>query len=135
MDTNVLSELTRKPPDSSVVAYVGRQRNSWISTVTLHELTYGIERLPAGRRKQDLHDAVQSLLEGYADRIISVGPDEAHAAAVLRVQAERHGETLHLADALIAATAQIHALTLVTRNVADFAATGIAVLNPWETND
>lgn len=131
LDTNVLSELARDPPHPSVLDYVTRQENAWISTITTHELTYGIERLPDGARKRRLSSIIQSLLDDYSDRLLPIGTEEARNAALLRIRAEQQGQTLHLADALIAGTAMARGFAIATRNVSDFSGLAFAVIDPW----
>ena len=130
-DTNVLSELVRDPPHAAVVAFVAQQEDAWISIITTHELTYGIERLANGARKRRLSSVIQSLLADYADRLLPIGNEEACSAALLRVLAEQQGQTLHLADALIAGTAMARGLAVATHNVSDFAGLALTVINPW----
>ena len=69
------------------------------------------------------------------DRILPVRRREAAQAALLRAQSRRLGRVLHLADALIAGTANVHGLTVATRNVGDFDCLDVAVINPWEPED
>ena len=132
IDTNVVSELTRPEPDSNVVAFLDAQPDVWLSTVVLHELEYGLGILPSGKRRDDLSQTLANLVSEYGDRIIPLEQAEAQAAATLRAAAKNSGRVLHLADALIAGTAQAHALTIATRNIADFAGLGVQLANPWK---
>ena len=95
-------------------------------------MEFGLNLLPPGRRREELRTALSSYVELYADFILPVTRVEAEQAALLRVQAQRGGRVLHLADALIAGTAIVHNLMLATRNVKDFAALDVDVVNPWE---
>ncbi len=131
IDTNVVSELTRPAPDLNVIAFLNAQHDIWLSTVVLHELEYGLGILPAGKRRDELSGTITDLVDEYADRIIPLERAEAQAAAALRAAAKTSGRVLHLGDALIAGTAKTHALTIVTRNVADFDGLGVPVTNPW----
>ena len=136
LDTNVLSEL-RKLGDHrahpAVADWVARQNASgiYLSALTLMELEIGILRIerrdaPQGillRRWMDEH-----VLPEFRDRILPIDAAVAVRCARLHVpdpRAER--------DALIAATALVHGMTVVTRNVADFTATGVTLLNPWNS--
>lgn len=132
LDTNVLSELVNRTANPVVRRFVASQENAWLSIITLHELDYGIGRLPEGRRKRGLKASITELLDQYQDRVIPVGLDEAAHGARLRAVCEAQGQTLHLADALIAGTAAAHELQVATRNTRDFSGCGIAVVNPWE---
>ena len=131
IDTNVVSELTRPAPDLNVIAFLNAQHDIWLSTVVLHELEYGLGILPAGKRRDELSGTITDLVDEYADRIIPLERAEAQAAATLRAAAKTSGRVLHLGDALIAGTAKTHALTIATRNIADFDGLGVAVTNPW----
>ena len=131
LDTNVVSELTRPAPDKRVVAYLRDLDRAFISAVTVHELQYGIARLPAGKRRNSLSRVVDRLLVEYEDAILPVGRHEAYRAGGLRAMEESGGRVLHLADAFIAATALQHGLTLATRNVGDFLRLGVALYDPW----
>lgn len=102
--------------------------DQFASVVSLAEIKTGIERLPDGRRKQLLMDWFEVELRPWlADRVISFDEDCAMTWASLRAQAPN----AKFADGQIAATALAHGLTLVTRNVRDFAFPGLPVFNPW----
>lgn len=131
LDTNVISEVMRTAPDVRVLRFLSGLEAAWLSVITLHELDYGTERLPLGRRRSSLEDAAGALTAGYGDRILAIGRAEARQAALIRVEAQRQGRVMHLADAMIAGTAKEHGLTLATRNIPDFAGLGVPVLNPW----
>lgn len=132
IDTNVLSELTRQHPSESVVEFLGSQDRAFLSVVTVEEIRYGVQRLPDGERRRKLIATIDKLLSEYAGSIIPIGVEEADHAGALRARREATGRKLHLADALIAASAAVNGLTLATRNVADFAGLDVAVVNPWE---
>lgn len=132
LDTNVVSEIFREAPDFQVRSFLAEQEDLWLSVIALHELEFGLNLLPRGRRREDLRTALSSYVEAYADFILPVTRTEAEQAALLRVQAQRGGRVLHLADALIAGTAIVHNLMLATRNVKDFTALDVNVVNPWE---
>ena len=134
LDTNVVSEIVRVAPAPQVRAFLAEQEELWLSVVALHELEYGLNLLPQGRRREDVGAALSRFVEEYADFILPVGHAEAEEAALLRVQARRAGRVLHLAGALIAGTAIVHNLVLATRNVKDFAALDFDVVNPWESS-
>lgn len=132
LDTNVISEITRPNRNPAVEDFLRRMAGGAISVVTVHELRFGLERLPAGRRRQSLTEVIERFLRLYDDHILPLGAREAWAAALLRAEAERAGHTLHLADALIAGTAQVHGLTIATRTIDDFRGLGLALINPWQ---
>lgn len=131
LDTNVLSELTRPSPDKGVLAFLAAPHAFWISVVTLHELAFGIQLLPSGRRRDAISQSVEALAAIYREQIIPVDKEEARQAALLRAAAQKSGRTVDLGDALIAGTAFAHDLVVVTRNTGDFEGMDVALLNPW----
>ena len=131
LDTNVLSELTRRAPAPAVVNFVASHDEAWLSVITLHELRFGLANLPPGKRRDELRLAVDTLLRDYRDCILPIAQSCSLRAAELRALAQRGGRTLHLADALIAGTTQSHGLHLATRNVGDFEGLGLSLVNPW----
>ena len=132
LDTNVVSELVKPAPEPSVIAFLTSQTDLWLSTIVLHELDFGLNLLPRGRRRDRLSSVLSTFLSEYSDQIIPVDRREAEQAAAMRAQARRLGRVLYLADALIAGMAKAHDLSLATRNVMDFNDLGVEVTNPWE---
>ena len=132
IDTNVLSELRRKQPDPRVVAWLQeRPRQSlYLSVLTLGEIRKGLERVEDASRRQSLLDWLEVELPHYfVGRLLDV--DAATADRWGRLMAEA-GRPLPAIDALLAATALQHDLTLVTRNTKDFAGLAVRLINPWE---
>jgi predicted nucleic acid-binding protein len=129
LDTNVVSELRKRKPHGSVVAWVQKlpETSMFLSAVTLGEIQAGIERTRA------LDPAKADELESWLDDLAATSSVLPADGAVLRRWAQlTHGKTNHhLEDALIAATALVHDLTVATRNVADFAAFGVRLVNPF----
>jgi predicted nucleic acid-binding protein len=128
-DTNVVSDLQRRlPKPTAWVASIDPASVS-LSVITLGEIERGIVKL----RKADLERAarldiwLRELRRDNADRILPI--TEEIALAWGRITA---GRTRGSADTLIAATALVHDLILVTRNVADFEGVSVTLLNPWE---
>lgn len=132
LDTNVISELTKDAPHSGVTAFLTDVEDMWLSAVVLHELDFGVELLPPGRRREGISAALSAFVSEYADRVLPVGRTEAARAAALRARAHRAGRVLDMGDALIAGTAMAHALSIATRNVRDFDGLDIDVVNPWD---
>ena len=130
IDTNVVSELGRTRPHAEVSAWslsVAADMQ-YLSVLTLGELQRGVAQL--ARRDKLRSDVLQGWLNGlresYADRILSVDTEVAKEWG--RLDARRSLPTI---DGLLAATALVHDMTLVTRNVRDIADTGVRILNPW----
>ncbi len=132
LDTNVVSELANDDPNPRVAAFILEHPDQWISAVVLHELEFGLQRLPDGRRRERLYATHVQFLSAFENRIVSLDRLAAELAAVLRARASRSGRTISIADALIAGTAMAHEMTVVTRNVSDFEGLGIEIINPWE---
>lgn len=133
LDTNVISELTKDAPHPRVTAFLAAQEELWLSAIVLHELDFGINLLPPGRRRDSISSALAGFVAEYADRVMPVGRPEAAQAAALRARAHRSGRVLDLGDALIGGTAMANGLSVATRNVGDFAGLGLDVVNPWGT--
>ena len=130
VDTNVLSELRRKQPQPEVVAwFTQRPRQTlYLSVLTLGEIRKGIEKLGAARQ-QPLLDWLEVELPNYfLGRLLAI---DAHTADRWGRLLASAGRPLPAVDSLLAATALQHDLTLVTRNTADFADTGVRLINPW----
>lgn len=131
LDTNVVSELTRSTPDPQVVAFLNEQEDLWLSSILMHELEFGLQLLPPGRRRDLLYAMKSSIESMYNGRILSLDVPAAEWAAQLRAQARRSGRVLDMGDALIAGIARANRLVLATRNIADFQAIDVEVVNPW----
>jgi toxin FitB len=131
LDTNALSEPKRKRPDSKAAAWLRSvdQANLYVSVLSLGEIESGIARLA----RKDAHAAAaidewaRDMRADFANRIMDVDLEIARVWG--RISAQR---SLPVVDALLAATAIVHRMTLVTRNVRDVADTGVTILNPWE---
>ena len=132
LDTNVVSELAKDAPDSRVIAFLRDQDDLWLSAIVLHELDFGLNLLPLGQRRERLQQTIAAFVAEYDDRILPLGRMEARWAALARVQSRQSGRTLELGDALIAGTAMVHDLAVVTRNVRDFYSLSVEIVNPWE---
>ena len=131
LDTNVISELTKPIPEAQVQAFLTVETDLWIPAITLYELEFGVQDLPQGRRREQLHNSILTILSSYANRIIPLGRQEAEEAAKLQAIAKSTGNNISLADCLIAGTAKVYDLCVVTRNVRDFAPLSVTIHNPW----
>ncbi len=135
LDTNVVSELGKaknRKAEPKVIAWANRVSTAtlFLSAVTVLELEIGI--LLVERRDSAQDSMLRSwldtrVLRAFTDRILPVDTAVARRCAGLHVPDRRSDR-----DALIAATALVHRLTIVTRNVEDFAPTGAKLLNPWD---
>jgi predicted nucleic acid-binding protein len=133
LDTVVLSELRKRRRDANVVAWIGSAAPAdlFLSVVTIGEIELGIERQRAldSAFAQDLASWLDITMRAYAERILPLTVDIARRWG--RLAAQIGNRELDLA---IAATALEHGLTVVTRDVADFARTGVATLDPFRTH-
>jgi predicted nucleic acid-binding protein len=131
LDTNVVSELRKTRPDQHVLAWHRRERAAdiYVSVLVVGEIRQGIERLRSRdpRQADALDRWLAGLLGSYRDRILPVTVDIAQEWGRLN----RLPQPPPVVDGLMAATARVHRLTLVTRNVSDAARTGVPVLNPF----
>ena len=131
LDTNVISELTRDHPNSRVVRFLDDEGDLWLSSVVVYEMEYGLATLPQGRRLARLRALHANILAAFGDRLLTLDQSGARWAAELRAQAHRAGRTVDVGDALIAGTAKVHDLALATRNIRNFQAMDIPLVNPW----
>ena len=132
LDTNIISEFAKPAPEPKVVNFTTSLPEVWISSLTLHELEYGILLLPDGKRKTHLKNVIDNIINSYGDCVLPINRPEALQAAILRVSAAKSGRILQLADSLIAGTAKEHNLTIATRNTSDFEGLDIPLINPWD---
>ncbi len=134
LDTNVLSELRRPRPEPKVVAFVTGEplHRLHVSTATLAEIRFGIERVIDAGRRVELNDwlalRVRPLFEG---RVLAISEDVMVRWRLLVEEGRKAGHTFSQPDLIIAATAIHHGLTLVTRDVGEYAMTRVALFNPW----
>jgi predicted nucleic acid-binding protein len=138
LDTNVVSEWARPSPDPGVVAWLAAvdEDRVFLSVVTLAELRYGIDRLPAGLRRQRLEEWLEGDLPlRFEGRLLPIDVGVADAWGRIAALREARGRPISTMDAFIAATAEAHALTLVTRNATDFESSVTRLLNPWKAGD
>ena len=136
IDTMVLSEPARPTPDVLVIAWLNDQMamDMAVSVLTFGEIARGVERMSDGRRKDELRVWLEEDLRAhFGDRVLPVDEHVALAWGELTAQSERMGRPLPVVDGLLLATAKVHGLTTVTRNIHDFDGRGVPVLNPYES--
>ncbi|MBS7538913.1 type II toxin-antitoxin system VapC family toxin [Ancylobacter lacus] len=133
LDTNVISEAMKPTPDDTVRAWLDEQaaETLYLSSVTIAELLYGIGALPAGKRKDRLTDAMDGVMELFADRVLPFDVAAAQRYADLAVKARGAGKGFPTPDGYIAAIAAARGFTVATRDTSAFHAAGVAVINPW----
>jgi predicted nucleic acid-binding protein len=135
LDTNIISELVKPKPEPKVVEWIETTDEEllFLSVLTLGEIRKGIGLLKDPARQVKLEAwVVGALPVRFADRILSIDKSIAERWGVLSAQAKATmNHNLPVIDGLLAATAQHHNLTLVTRNIDDVIGTGVPVFNPW----
>lgn len=134
LDTNVVSEFFRPRPDEAVVDWVrGLEGEVALTAITVAELLAGLEALPEGRRRRALTQAVHSALLPYRGSSAILPFDDLAAEHYAQVLASRRraGSPISTADAQTAAICRVAGAELATRNTADFADTGVQVVDPW----
>lgn len=133
LDTNVVSELSKPTPDSTVVAWVDAQVELAITAPALGELRFGVARLPEGKRRTALSEAIdQFVTDDLEGMVLPFDVASADAYGSIAAARERAGSPIGIADAQIAAICYVHDAVLATRNVRDFLDTGIELVNPCD---
>jgi toxin FitB len=133
LDTNAVSEWVKPRPNPGLVAWMDSadEDRIFLSVISLAELRYGIERMAQGRRRRRLDDWLQHELPmRFEGRILPVDAGIAHGWGNTVSCSEAAGRPMSVMDAFLAATAEFHRLTLITRNVSHFPLLK-NILNPW----
>ena len=134
LDTNVLSEMVKPRPEPRVVEWAhSTTEEKWTTTITAGELLTGVALLPTGRRRQQLADAVGTMLNELIERNALLDYDIDAALHIGQIFATRSalGRPIHDADAMIAAICRAHDAPLATRNQKDFEGAGVELIDPW----
>jgi predicted nucleic acid-binding protein len=135
LDTNCISESVRAKPEPRVLDWIETADESmlYLSVLTLGEIRKGVAGLPQGKRRTRLEAWMEVDLQArFSGRILPIDLAVADRWGLLTADAKRRGQPLSTIDALLAATALNHGLTIVSRNVSDFANAQVQILNPWE---
>jgi predicted nucleic acid-binding protein len=133
VDTNIPSELTREAPDARVAAFLksAGKESVFLSVMAIGEICKGIDMLPASQKRSGLQTWLDiDVRSWFAGRILRVTESVAERWGHMAATAKQRGIAIAVLDGVIAATALEHGLTLVTRNVRDFASLGVVLLNP-----
>ncbi|WP_340102676.1 type II toxin-antitoxin system VapC family toxin [Rhodohalobacter sp. 8-1] len=134
IDTCCISELVKKKPNPNVLKWFADQDelSMFLSVITFGELRKGIERLPDSKKKKEINRWVkEDLNHRFKNRILNINLEGANKWGEILTTAEKNGKPLPAIDALIAATALVHDLLVVTRNTKDMEGSGVEVTNPW----
>lgn len=134
IDTPVVSELVRARPDAGVTSWIESkdERTLFLSVVTVGEIDKGIAKLQRSSKRAQLARWLdEHLLVRFGPRLLPVSMGVARRWGRMLGEADRRGRPLPVVDALIAATAAAHELTVATRNVRHFEQAGVQVVDPW----
>lgn len=134
LDTNVISETQRRVPNARVLDWIDAQalETLYLSAITVAELRAGIELMPAGKRRDGLHENLEKrLLPMFANRVLSFDMACTKAYAELLAKSRAAGLAIETADAFIAAAALANGFIVATRDISPFEAAGLKIVNPW----
>jgi predicted nucleic acid-binding protein len=133
LDTCAISEFTKPESDTGVIEWFNNVNSDdlYLSVINIGEIKKGINKLPASKKKQDLLFWLETLLEDYHNRILTVDLAVMENWSLIVANAEKKGQSVASMDSIIAAVSYTHHLTLVTRNERDFYACNIPMINPW----
>jgi predicted nucleic acid-binding protein len=132
LDTNVVSEVTRKEPNLDVLDWLEANKfQLHLPAVSIGEMSYGIERIRPAERSSDLSKAFTRILERFSTRYLAFDEIDALHYGKLMGESERGGRTMSVADGMLAALATRHEARLATRNIAHFEHLEIVLINPW----
>ncbi len=137
LDTNVVSEPLKPSPDQGVVNWLNAQAPAtlFLTAINMAELMSGVQAMPQGKRRDALNHAVSSQISAlFERRILSFDAKAAEAFAICYANAQAQGKPIAFADCAIAAIAKANGFIVATRNVRDFQATGVDIINPWALN-
>jgi toxin FitB len=135
LDTNVVSEWVKPRPNGNVIAWLAEASEDeiFISVCTFAELRFGVASMARGKRRDHLDEWLRSDLPVRFDRrIVGIDISIAVAWGDIQARARQKGRPVGPMDGLIAATAAVHDMTIVTRNTKHFEAVGVPLLNPWD---
>jgi len=133
LDTNVLSALMRQTPDQRVIAWLDQQPRTsiWTTSITLHEVRFGLQIMPAGRRRSLLMESFVAVLGKLDHRVAPFDVAAAQQAGDLMALRQKKGRPVELRDTMIAGIVLAQHATLATRNTAHFEDIAVPIINPW----
>jgi toxin FitB len=134
LDTNIISELRRRKPEPKVTEFIRSQplEGLFVSIVTFAEIRFGIELLPDATRRSDLNDwLAHKVRPMFEQRVLAISEDVMFKWRLQVEDGRKAGHTFSQPDLIIAATAQHHGLTVVSRDTKEYVAARVDVFNPW----
>lgn len=135
LDTNVVSNVMKKQPNLQVSLWLDSQpsRGLYLPTITIAEIYYGLNLLPKGKQTTQLTQLFEKFVSGgFVGNILDFDEEAAVVYAQIKATRQQQGRPMSMADAQIAAIAQVHHLALATRNIKDFEGCGLRLINPFE---
>ena len=134
VDTNVISEPLRQSPEPRVIEWIDAQaiETLYLAAITVAELRFGVASLPAGKRRDTLHQSVErQVLPLFAGRVLPFDMATSQCYAESMAKARSAGLAIGTADGYIAATAIANGMMIATRDTSPFEAAGVPIINPW----
>lgn len=135
IDTNIISEMMKPVPDTIVMAWIDPQEIAqlFVSTITMAEISYGLNVLPEGHRRHDLEHAFnKAILEAFENRILTFDELAAYNYGKIMSYRKKLGQPMGVPDGQIAAIARTHNAIVATRNIRDFTNCGLQLINPFD---
>ena len=135
VDTNIVSEPLRIAPEPRVTSWIDAQplETLYLSAIVVAELRFGVLTLPAGRRRDRLHEGLErQVLSMFTGRVLPFDLMASQAYAELMAKARSAGLAIGVSDGYIAATAVAHSMIVATHDTAPFKAAGLKTIDPWE---
>jgi predicted nucleic acid-binding protein len=135
LDTCVFAEFTKPTPNRQVIEWVDAQglESLFVSALTIGEIAKGIAKLPVSKRRKALEEFLEELINRFDRQILALDTEVMRAWGAMTGKLEVKGRKLLVMDSLLAATAIVHDLTVVTLNESDFVPTGVGILNIWRS--
>ncbi len=134
LDTNIISEMMKSVPAEKVSSWLDQQEVNqlYITTITIAEISYGLNVLPKGSRRQLLENAFNKTIHAaFKHRVLPFDESAAHLYGKMMGHRKELGRPLSVLDGQIAAIARMQDATLATRNIRDFANCEVDLINPF----
>lgn len=135
LDTNIISEISRKQPAAGVIAWLDQQPPSslWITSISVFEVRYGLYAMAPGKHREFLTAAFDDFCAHVVEnRIVTFDSDAAHETAKLMAGRKKRGFSVDLRDTMIAGIALSRRATVATRNTRHYHDLHVPVVNPWQ---
>lgn len=135
VDTNVISELMRPQPSTAVLQWFTEHSSSelFVTSITLAEIRYGLRVMPIGKRRVEMTSIFERYIyEAFDQHILDFTDNSAHIYAEIAGRRKEMGVPLSIADGQIASIALQESYALATRNIKDFQACGLELINPFD---